>query len=311
MTAPLAPIVLFTYNRPDHTSRTLKALAANELANQSKLIIYSDGPRSEKDIPEVESCRALFTEIDGFASVEVHTSDKNKGLAASVIEGVTATLEQFENVIVLEDDLVSHPYFLRYMNHHLNRYKDEGDVISIHGYLSPIDKALEQPFFIRGADCWGWATWRRGWQVFERDAQVLYDRIATDDSLRHTFDMQDSYHYTRMLREQIDGEIDSWAIRWHASAFLENKLTLYPPSSLIRNIGMDGSGTHKDRSSAFHSELDKIELDQVLKSPSSVKEDPSALASLIEFKRSIAPSLWEKIRYNIGKRIRGRNKSKL
>ena len=311
MTAGLAPIVLFTYNRPEHTSRTLKALAANELADQSKLIIYSDGPRSEQDIPAVESCRAICAAMDGFASVEIHASDKNKGLAASVIEGVSQTLEEFEHVIVMEDDLVSHHYFLRYMNHHLNKYKDEEDVISIHGYLSPIDQELNQPFFIRGADCWGWATWRRGWKVFESDAQVLYDKIAEDESLRHTFDMEDSYHFTRMLREQIDGEIDSWAIRWHASAFLKNKLTLYPPSSLIRNIGMDGSGTHKDKSSAFHSELDKIELDQVLKSPKTIEEDPNALASLIKFKRSIAPSLWEKIRYNIGKRIRGRKKSKL
>jgi hypothetical protein len=146
-------------------------------------------------------------------------------------------------VIVLEDDLMTSPYFLKFMNEGLEFYKDNEQVISIHGYIYPIKAKLPETYFIRGADCLGWATWRRGWDLFEPDSTKLLGGLRSR-KLERAFDMNGAYAFTRMLRKQSEGKIDSWAIRWYASAFLKDKLTLYPGKSLIRHIGSDGVGTN-------------------------------------------------------------------
>jgi len=157
-------------------------------------------------------------------------------------------------VIVLEDDLVTSRYFLRFMNDALNHYADDDRVISIHGYMSPVAEQLPTTFFLRGADCWGWATWARGWSLFESDATKLFANIRRE-KLDHEFNYEGHYDYMHMLQMQVQGKIDSWAIRWHASAFLKNKLTLYPGKSYVLNIGNDSSGTHCGTTDIFSGEI--------------------------------------------------------
>jgi len=244
----LAPIVLFVYNRPRHTEQTLKALAANDLANRSELFIYADGPKtgaSTETLAQIEEVRAIIRKERSFARVNIVESEVNLGLANSVMKGVTAVVNKYNKVIVLEDDLVTHPFFLTYMNHYLDVYENEEQVISIYGYMYPVKKKMDAPFFVRGADCWGWATWKRGWDLFEPDGRRLLNRLENQHLLRE-FNFNNSYDFTSLLKAQIEGQVDSWAIRWYASAFLSNKLTLYPPVSLVENIGSDGSGTHQD-----------------------------------------------------------------
>ncbi len=244
----LAPIVLFVYNRPWHTEQTLNALAANYLANESLLYIYADGPKDNMPADALESIkqtRDLIKKKTWCRETVIIESDTNKGLANSVIHGVTEVIDKHGKVIVLEDDLVTHPFFLNYMNEYLNTYENDKPVISIHGFMYPVKKAIKSPFFLKGADCWGWATWKRGWDLFEPDAALLLDKLVKEN-LTKEFNFNNTYNYISLLKEQIAGTIDSWAIRWYASAFLHNKLTLYPPVSLINNIGFDGSGTHKD-----------------------------------------------------------------
>ena len=142
----------------------------------------------------------------------------------------------------MEDDLITSPFFLQYMNEALDKYEHTEEVTSIHGYCLPIDYPGPL-FFLKGADCWGWATWRRGWELFNADGRELMLQLKRK-KLMYAFDFEGSHDYAGMLQQQIDGHIDSWAIRWYASAFLANKLTLYPGRSLVRNIGADGSGTH-------------------------------------------------------------------
>jgi hypothetical protein len=161
-------------------------------------------------------------------------------------------LAQHESVIVLEDDLVTSPGFLRYMNDGLQRFAMDERVISIHGYTYPTE--LEEPFFVLGADCWGWATWRRGWALYEPDGEKLLSRIQSE-RLAAKFDFNCSYPYTRMLEEQIAGKNDSWAVRWYAYAFLAGRLTLYPGRTLVKNIGTDGTGTHGGKTKLFEDEL--------------------------------------------------------
>jgi hypothetical protein len=289
----LAPIVLFTYNRPQHTERTLEALKACDLASESDLIIYSDGVKNEKGGEKVLQTRKIIHATTGFKSIEIIESDKNKGLARSVIEGVTSVIDSYSKVIVLEDDLVVSPNFLAYMNHYLDVYENEEKVISIHGYVYPIEAQSKAPFFIQGADCWGWATWKRGWDLFEEDADKLYEAISADKELSRRFDFGGSYPYLKMLKDQLDGKIDSWAIRWYASAFLKDKLTLYPSTSLVRNIGMDGSGTHVGKTSKFN--FTDVNASSVFPRPDKLLQDESMFMEFNRFFKSISPSILKRL----------------
>jgi hypothetical protein len=249
-----APIALFAYNRPAHLGRTLEALRKNDLASHTDLHIFSDGPKADKDAPLVDAVRASLRDVSGFKSVTVVQRAANVGLANSIIQGVTEVCNRSGRVIVLEDDMVTSPWFLRYMNDGLETYESDQEVISIHGYIYPVPTALPETFFLRGADCWGWATWMRGWKLFNADGATLLAQLE-QRALTDAFDFDGAYGYTEMLRGQIAGRNNSWAIRWHASAFLSDKLTLYPGRSLVQNIGLDASGTHCGSSEEFKTRL--------------------------------------------------------
>jgi hypothetical protein len=255
----LAPIVVFVYNRPRHTQMTLTSLAQNHLAAESDLVVYSDGPKSSKDLIKIEEVRECVSAATGFKSVTLIERAVNLGLARSIVSGVSEQIEKYGRVIILEDDMITSSYFLRYMNDALEFYREEEKVISVHGYIYPVACTLPETFFLRGADCWGWATWRRGWKIFEKDGQKLLSDLKRR-KLETDFDLNGAYPYTKMLRDQIAGHNDSWAIRWHASAFLQDKLTLYPGRSLVHNIGNDASGTHCRNSSQLDVPLSSTQI---------------------------------------------------
>jgi hypothetical protein len=226
--------------------QVLKALAANAEAKDSLLYIYCDGAKESatvEDLRKIEEVRSIAKSENRFNKVINIEQIKNKGLANSIIDGVTDIVNRHGTVIVLEDDIVTTPYFLRYMNEALIYYKDDNRVVSIHGYIYPVKQPLPEIFFLRGTDCWGWATWRRGWAHFNSDGEWLLSQLRRR-KLTNKFDFNGTYNYTSMLKGQIAGINDSWAIRWYASAFLQNKLTLYPGRSLVQNIGNDAFGTH-------------------------------------------------------------------
>ena len=255
----LAPIVVFTYNRPEHTLRTFNALLENPLANESDIIIYSDSAKTANHNKAVDEVRSFLSEITGFRSKKVIHRDNNFGLAESIIQGVTGVLQESEKVIVLEDDMVVSPYFLEYMNEALDQFVDDNRVISVHGYVYPVDIKLPEAFFLPGADCWGWATWRRGWEIFNPNGQYLLDELVRRHLIQE-FDYNGAYPFSNMLKAQVKGANDSWAIRWHASAFLAGKLTLYPGRSLVHNSGNDGSGTHCGTSDSMDIKLSETKI---------------------------------------------------
>lgn len=240
-----APVILFTYNRPWHTRQTVEALLKNNLADESELIVFSDGPKDAQDKEKVDKVRQYIRSVKGFGNVTVIERSENLGLGKSIINGISEVINKYEKIIVLEDDLVTAPFFLRYMNEALELYKDEEKVISVHGYIYPVIGNLPVTFFLRGADCWGWGTWKRGWALFEENGQKLLENLKKDH-LTNQFDFNGAYGYTKMLKDQIKGRNSSWAVRWHASAFINDLLTLYPGVSLVRHIGNDGSGTNFD-----------------------------------------------------------------
>ncbi len=242
-----APIALFVYNRPSHTKLTVNALANNVYAKDSDLIVFSDGAKLDSDRKLVDEVRDFIRTIHSFKTVRIVESEVNKGLAKSIIDGVTEVLEASEKIIVLEDDLVTSSHFLQYMNEGLDLYQSEEKVISIHAYMYPVKEELSETFFMRGADCWGWATWKKKWILFEPDGAKLLRQLESQNLIRE-FNFNGSYPYVRMLKDQIKGKNNSWAIRWYASAFLANGVTLYPGTSLVQNIGHDGSGVHSLKS---------------------------------------------------------------
>ena len=259
MASHYAPIAVFAYRRPQHLQTCLDALTANVEARDSALWIFCDGPRHDADISLVEEVRKLARAATGFASVSVIEQSHNVGLSSSVISGVTEVLTHEERLIVVEDDLVVSPDFLGYMNQGLDLYAEVPEVVSIHGFTYAVSAALPQTFFLRGADCWGWGTWRRGWEVFNRDGSALLKDLD-ERALGSEFDFGGAYPFRQMLVDQIAGKVDSWAILWNASAFLAEKLTLYPGVSLVENIGQDGSGTHSSWSRSHASTFSRLSL---------------------------------------------------
>ncbi len=287
MPTPLAPIALFVFNRPWHTRQTVGALQKNELASDSDLFIFSDGPRSGADCNAVDDVRKYIKTITGFKNIVLTERNQNLGLAQSIIAGVTEIVNRFGRIIVLEDDLKTSPSFLNYMNDALELYREEDKVISIHGYLYPVQARLPETFFLKGADCWGWATWKRGWDLFEADGRKLLTDLLKRGA-QNQFDFDGAYPYTKMLQDQIDKKNDSWAVRWYASAFLREKLTLYPGTSLVQNIGNDSSGINSGSTNVFFTKLSDVKV-HIATIP--VREDPVARSEVRSFLKSIRPGL--------------------
>ncbi|MFH1827611.1 MAG: methyltransferase, TIGR04325 family [bacterium] len=294
----LAPITIFVYNRPLHIKQTIEALKKNQFANESELFIFSDGQKDERDQKKVEEVRKYLWKITGFKKITIIERRNNVGLANSIIAGVTEIVNKYGKIIVLEDDLLTSPYFLKFMNEGLNYYEKEKRVASIHGYVYPIKAKLTETFFIQGADCWGWATWKRGWDLFERDGKKLLAELKKKD-LTHKFDFGGSYPYTKMLIDQVNGKNNSWAIRWYASAFLKGKLTVYPKRPLIFHNGNDESGTNVGKSHELDVELSQRPI-KISKIP--LKESKEALKIITAyFKLMYSKKRWHLKNYVISK----------
>ena len=254
MTNTYAPILLFVYNRPEHVRRNIQALLKNELAAESELFIYSDAAKDETSQAAVKEVRAFIRSIQGFKKITITERAENWGLARSIIDGVTTQINRYGRVIVLEDDLVVAPHFLQFMNDALETYRDEERVGHIQACDFTHDPSLPDTFLIKWTGSWGWGTWDRAWKHFNADGKALLTELESR-KLTYTFDFNGKYGYTRMLRRQIEGKNNSWAIRWNASLFLKGILSLNVGKSLVQNEGFDGSGTNCGGGGLYASEL--------------------------------------------------------
>ncbi len=299
-TAP-SPVVLFCYNRPEHLARSVASLLGNPESAATHLTVYCDAAKGVHDAAAVDAVRRYVTTIRGFASVTPVYRSTNMGLARSIIDGVSSLLRVHDRLIVLEDDLLLSPHFLSFMNQGLSCYQHDDQVASIHGYCYPIRTPLPDTFFLQGADCWGWATWSRAWAHFEADGEKLLNELR-QRKLASDFDMDGSYPYTRMLRGQISGRNDSWAIRWHASCYLKGLLTLYPGHSLVENIGNDASGTHCAPTDVYSGNmgLATVGVRRIPLEPSEV-----ARAGFVEFFTSSRESLLQKLTRRVSRSLGG------
>jgi hypothetical protein len=240
----LAPVVVFAYRRPDHLRKTLTSLMCCEGFAESPIIVYCDGSRSTSDTAAVLSTRAVAKSMLGDRA-KYHFAEQNLGLARSVIAGVGDTVATFGRAIVVEDDLELSPSFLTFMNRALDHYANEHRIFQISGYMFDGKNRPTSPtaLFLPFTTSWGWATWKRAWDQFDPLAKG-WEVLESNKSLRRRFNLDGAYDYTSMLVRQMAGKIDSWAIRWYWTVFQANGLVLFPPTTLVRNTGFDGSGTH-------------------------------------------------------------------
>jgi len=239
----LAPILLFTFKRPEHTRRTLESLAHNPEFAESPLFIFCDGARNELEAVQVEATRKLVRDWPHSKKTLIER-DRNWGLANSIISGVTELCGRFGRVIVVEDDLIVSPVFLNYLNAALVHYADEPRVMQISAHMFPVDiqskfDAVMLPF----TTSWGWATWDRAWKHFDPSMSGI-EKLKADNVLARKFDLDGGYPAFQMLCQQKMGKIDSWAIRWYLSVFLAEGLVLFPKQTLVMNEGFDGSGSN-------------------------------------------------------------------
>ncbi len=263
----LAPVVLFVYNRPWHTQQTLEALSENLLADQSVLYVFADGPQegaAPEDIERIRQVKGIVLKTNWCKEVKLIERGLNWGLAENVISGITDVVNRYGKIIVLEDDLITSSYFLRYCNDGLHIFKESQNVYAINGfqYPIPIEKAdiFLSPLAVSS---WGWATWADRWKRFDR--KIPYQSvIQTNGFIRNRFNFGNR-NFAAMLNNET-----SWAIRWYYSVFVRHGLGVFPTRSLVYNAGFDGSGVHctnnvqSGMKQCVHHDLIKVELkDQI------------------------------------------------
>lgn len=296
-----APILLFTYNRLQHTQRCLEALLKNTLAADSELFIYADAAKDETGKEAVEEVRRYIHSLQGFKTITIIERNENWGLARNIIDGVTTQLKKYGKVIVLEDDLMVAPYFLQFMNDALEVYKDEPKIGHIQACDFTQDASLPDTFLIKWTGSWGWATWERAWKHFNPNGKELLHELETR-KLTYTFDFNGKYGFTRMLRRQIAGKNNSWAIRWNASLFVKDILSLNVGRSLVQNEGFDGSGTNCGGGGLYASNLhlDPLPVQKI----SPIVENQEARQAFVRY-YARTNSFWAKAIRRIRRTLKG------
>ena len=253
----LAPVVLFCYKRLDILKQTIEALQQNYLANDTELFIFSDGPKKEEDDAEIEGVRTYLRTVTGFKKIVVTDAVKNKGLAASIIEGVTEIVNTYDKVIVLEDDLVTSRNFLTYMNKGLEYFRDNPKIFSITGFSIPMKGLNENSIYFtqRSGSC-GWGTWKDRWNIIDWEIKD-YGELMRSREARKAFNKMGS-DMTGLLIKQKLGKINSWAIRWCYHQFKHDLYSVHPVVSKIKNIGYSSpDATHtKEKFNRFETKLD-------------------------------------------------------
>jgi len=299
----LAPIVLFVYNRPWHTRQTIEALQKNELASDSELFIYSDGSKNENDIENVEKVREYIKTINEFKKITIIERDKNWGLGNNIINGVTTVVKEYGKIIVLEDDLVTSPYFLTFMNEALEFYKGEKKVWHISGWNYPIETdGIGDVFFWRVMNCWGWATWADRWKYYEKNIDKTIKQFSKKEIQK--FNLDGAENFWSQIIANKKGKINTWAIFWYATIFKHNGLCLNPSQTFVKNIGHDGSGTNCGKSCLFEG---NISTNNQIKFINEIEENKIAVERIKKFYQSLKKPFLIRAINKISRTITGKN----
>lgn len=288
----LAPIALFVYNRPEHTRKTVDALQQNGLASQSDLFVFSDAAKNQPGLAAVQQVRGYVHTIRGFKTVTIIEREQNMGLANSVISGITELCNEFGRVIAVEDDLLTTADYLTFMNQSLERYEAEPRIFSVSGFnfgLSFPEYYSFDAFCFYRSSSWGWGTWKDRWE--QADWEVSdYDSFYADKERQRQFN-RGGEDLSDMLSLQMEGKIDSWAIRWAYTHFKKDALALLSLRPLVYHFGFDSAATHSRRKSFRQSPLTR-EHRSMFRHPVELRLEEDFV---LELQRSLRPSLARKI----------------
>ena len=282
----LSPIAIFAYSRKEHTKRLVDSLLKNDLFLKSKIYFFLDAAKDknvEKNVLEVKKFIKDHPSAKKFKIVE---REMNYGLSKNIIEGLNEVFLNHEKVIVLEDDLELSPYFLNFMNDALNIYSEKNKVASISGYMYLINsqKFSDNYFFLKLIESWGWGTWKRAWKEMRLDSTNLRNEILFANRQKE-FSLNNKFNYFKMLEDNISKKNDSWAVKWYASIFLKDMLTLFPNKSFVHNTGLDSSGEHCGTTSVYDSKINHFydKIDE--KEPLEINNDRKILENYFYYSR--------------------------
>jgi len=309
----LAPIILFAYNRPWHTEQVLQALKCNELADQSELIIFVDGPKensTDSQIKQIEQVQEVVQKEQWCKNIELHFAEKNIGCRDSIIQGITDVLGRYDTVIVLEDDIVTSPYFLRFMNRCLDFYQSYKAVYSISGMTLPenrmtlpADYEYDVYVSLRQLNS-GWATWSDRWNQIDWNLDFVPDFI-------HKKEFSESYarggdDLIPMMLNQIEGKSDAWDIQFTYNHFYNHAVSIIPRYSYVDNIGGDGSGIHHlDTNEIWRFDLNEAVIDPKLLDV--IYEDKRIINAFYNAFSSKKRPLWQKLFNRMNRLFGGKN----
>tara|TARA_Y200000002_G_scaffold299837_1_gene254775 strand:- start:1544 stop:2455 length:912 start_codon:yes stop_codon:yes gene_type:complete len=239
-----APIALFVYNRYQHIKKVIEAIKKNPISKRSTIYIFSDYSDVKSEIIKIKKIRKYLENTNGFKKKIIIERNYNLGTSKNIVMGLNQIFKKYDKCIIIEDDILISKNFLYQMNYFLDKYSKIKRIASIEGYMYPIKfkKSIPDYFFLKGTGCWGWATWRRSWQNYEGSVQKLLKKFKGKKELVNDFDYYNSYPYYKMLKKQKWSTKKSWAIKWYASNFIKNNFTVYFKNTLVKNIGLDGSG---------------------------------------------------------------------
>lgn len=315
----ISPVVLFVYNRPEHTRNTLQALSNALYADITTLYIYSDGLKnncSSDEIDNIKKVRSILKENKWCGEVRIIESENNKGLADSIINGVTEVVNIYGKVIVLEDDLIVSKGFLKYCNEALMLYENDEHVMHISASMYDIEtEDSKETFFLKVLSCHGWATWKRAWDKFNRDALDHFTYFQSDPKRLNDFDIDGNAYFMKQLKKNVTGELKSQAVLWYSSWLRNNGISLFPYKSLVFNSGFDGTGENFKKISNYYL-AEKV--DYIIVTKQDIKENELIRKKVGEFwgeylnkdinkkeeKNKYKKKIYEKILYVIQKVIR-------
>ena len=243
-----APIVLFTYNRPEETRKTLQSILTNAECEKSVLYIFSDAPKKETDREKVEQVRKILHELprNRFADIEIIEQTENRGLAKSIISGVQYVFEAHDRIIVLEDDCEVSPYFLNYMNGALEQYENDDSIGSISGYSPELKTKLDTDVYAVLRSCsWSWSCWKKVWDRVDFSVQD-YPALRYNKAFIRDMNRAGNDRMYRLIR-QVKYNLQSWSVRFGADLTKRGLLTVYPKYSYVKNIGLESGGVHSSK----------------------------------------------------------------
>lgn len=289
----LAPIAFFAFTRPEHSRLALESIQQADLSAESELYIFVDGPREGNDSDKslVKEVQEIAKEKKWCGTIHYEFSESNKGLAKSIIDGVSKIVKKHGKVIVIEDDLVVSSSFLVYMNSALKKYQNINEVMHISGYMHPIENQnLADTFFYPTASCWGWGTWDSAWKHMDENAAHLFTELESRDLMgRFTLDGVNKDKLIQLQRV-VDKTQNTWAIRWDASVILQDGFSLHPKVSLVRNIGHDKSGIHNNHDSSLNTQVITEKVLEIADIP--IEDSKQAMQSMKNFYRNNIPAKW-------------------